>query len=638
MPEFAQHNLLDGNKHIDTVAHLALTYGEIVIGKMVDHDNDPDTPEIPLWSIFPFPTGAPPRCLCLIGDQANPDSATVDAREYRVQFGGKNEGIPDDASTLFVMSLTWDATSHTIRLVNDEDDPGALKYYGTDDHGNKGWHPLPGTGTGSTPKSHPVMYNDSCEGGFHDDVAACDDVVEGGFITSDRNTWVVISSSTECTYVRKTTHVEFGPIDTPKHVKKSGCSLQLHNDTAAAGTGNRPWYYGTLKGGDDGWHKLPVVCTDGGGGGGPGDKPEDLCKTGTGDSDCNGEQPGNPGKPDPSGGPKDPCARGGEDLCQLFPGWPNHPPSCDADLGGLPDGVNGPGTWANVCPTCCYKIFDDAGGLVSQGNNCGECACTEVLMNAKHAKENRNVLVFACFTPNGGGELESVVCKGCCVWEKVGNAWSLLFGGCKRRFVGGNDKSCTCDPPHPSIPGPFTTTSCKDIDCRAGGGGPNGPGGITVSFPNGGGGDTRIIGGGVMGLLHATVCTAGGFGGGMLVGTVSVVELIKYPCCVAKACGIGGGNDIDCAISLSQKDVPGCNITERQEVTASGCDGNETGSPTIVFTHELTDFHKITGCDGGAGEFTGAGQGRDIYVCGDNNWNANQHAHIYPFLLPIRVV
>ena len=643
MPEFTRHNLLDGDKHLDTVQHLDLSYGEIVIGKMADNDNDPETPETPLWDVFQFPTGLPPRCLCLIGNQNEPDEATIDAMEYRVQFGGRNEGIPDDASTLFVMSVIWDAASHTIRLVNDEDDPGALMYYGTDEEGNKGWHPLPGLAEGTAPQPHPIMYNDACDGGFHDDVASCDDVVEGGFITSDQNTWVVISSSEECVYVRKTDNVEFGPIETPKHVKKSGCSLQLHNDTMAAGTGNRPWYYGTLKGGDDGWHKLPIVCT-----GDDGDKPENLCQTSSGDSDCNGEQPGEPGKPDPGGGPRDPCSRGGEDLCNLFPGWPYHPLDCSTDLGGLPnDGSGNPGTWSNVCPTCCYKIFNDANNLVAEGNNCGGCTCTDVVMSAKKAKENRNVRVYACFTQNGGGELDSTICKGCCIWEKVGNRWNLLFGGCRRRFVGGSTKSCTCEKPPQNAQGPFTTTPCQAIDCRgggdqgggAGGGGPIGPGGIPVSFPNGGGGDTRIIVGGVMGLLHCGVCLIeGGFGGSMLVGTISAVERIRYPCCAARDCGAAGNADIDCAISLSQQDVPGCNVNERYEVFASPCNNNEPAVAQIVFTHELTDLYKITGCNGDAGVFTGAGQGRDIYVCGNNNWNANQHAHIYPFLLPIKTV
>jgi hypothetical protein len=446
-----------------------------------------------------------------------------------------SKAIPDDASDKPQKSLVWDTNTYTIHLVNDLDDPGPMKYYGFCNpaitlcnpnvpEGERGWHPIPGsTGSdGGAPEPHQLMHGNSQScGGYHIDVDGCLSATPGAFITSAGGKWTVVTPSGSCQFLGYDGNVGYKSIGTPKHVILSSCKLQLYNDSAAPGGGStRPVYYGTLRGGDDGWHKLMIECGDGS----PGGQPLDYCHTAVGgNSGCTDGSPSSPGgSPSSPGGnplspgaptpvnpdnPLEPCAAGSTSICNDFPGWPFHSPQCD-DIETAEPGnpAADPTEWGRICDSCCGfidKVVLGTDNNVFFGNCAEDCPCD----NTKALKEKQGIVVSPCRAGEANDNRKSVICKGCCVWQKVGNnKWKLLFGGCKRR-ADITALSCTCDLPGEGEVGPIALTPCKPAKCVGEGapggnvpGGGQDAGGVPINMNRGQ--TTKTAAGPLFGLLH----------------------------------------------------------------------------------------------------------------------------------------
>jgi hypothetical protein len=575
---------------------------------------------------------------------------------YKPQWEPGQE-IPDDASDKPQKSLVWDTTTYTIHLVNDEDKPGPLKYYGvcnseTNDcnpdvpEGERGWHPIPGSGGGaSVPQPHSLMHDDSAEcGGFHTDVDGCLSADAGAFITSAGGKWTTVTPDGSCKFLGYDGDVGYKSIGTPKHVVLDSCKLQLYNDSAAPGGGDtRPVYYGTLKGGDDGWHKLMIDCGDGT----PDHPPVDYCHTAVGggssdctDSDGNPLSPGAPTPIDPKN-PLDPCASGGTSICSDFPGWPFHSPYCDDIEGAEPgDPAADPTEWGKICDGCCGVI--DKAVLGTDNNvffgNCAEdCPCD----NAKALKEKQGIVVSPCRTNDANDERKNVICKGCCVWQKVGdNKWKLLFGGCKRR-AGIATLSCTCDLPGDGVAGPIATTPCKPAKCTGDGGAPGGgqdAGGNPIN-PNPGQ-TTKTPAGPLFGLLHVFI-ENDEMGNGRLYMRPRVAENAGVlPCvnsgmksiqCTDNSGGAGCANEDDCKYyDWTNPDAAPTNNSQSSELF-----GGETN---MVIYRTTCRYHALHPSFGDMRIYCLSGRVWQFVFTRANNDGGNvTKAHYYMMLLPTEI-
>lgn len=627
MPYAKKHRLLDGGSmHVDTVDNAQLVYGEIVVSK----NNK--------WDIFNPPTDTASSTVLSIKNDG-----TLEWWRFRVQWKG-GEDIPNSATDKFDMSVVWDTNTFRIRLRNDEDTPGPLKYYGTCNHntrndcnpnvpqGQKGWHPIPGSGQGATPAQHDLMKHHGwpCRH-WHTDVEPCQTATNNEIIYSGNNKWRILpGAANTCmflSYDAGSLAYRIIPLETKHIVNNQPCSLSLYNDVSTLQGQGRVAYYGTKRGADDGWHYMLITCD--------GSTPKDYCRTHTGE--CG--QPGSPGNPwNPPPIPNDVClGQTPSNWCDLFPGWPFHSPDCtEYDTEGDIDTDGIPIEWKKMCPGCCALVKAAAyGGNVDININSGcvnPCSCTNEIM--KGSADN-NVIIYKCKQNQSSPDNGRVICKGCCIWKKVDTTWVLIYGGCKRR----GDiayRTCTCDKPNQNIPGPVASTPCYDAPCR-GAGAPGGGGGRQTDvggkpLPTGAGAVHRISGN-FFGLLHVYATTNNNQQATMFINSRPHEMNEMIPVYITGSACYGAWCDhINDSIARRQHGEPGFNMNESMEYIFGG----GRNDPLLTYTYVLDDFYHRD-CNGEASPSIFSGRIRGIGFKIDDNSNNVNHAHYYLMSLPVTV-
>lgn len=103
-----------------------------------------------------------------LASSSNDEGVADELRRIADRVSGLESGQSPDVSILGVDSVRVDGTFQDgvirIHLLNDSADPGAARYYGTDDSGARGFHALPTSGvlpvvTGEIVSGQPVFVH-----------------------------------------------------------------------------------------------------------------------------------------------------------------------------------------------------------------------------------------------------------------------------------------------------------------------------------------------------------------------------------------------------------------------------------------------------------------------------------------------